>query len=113
MEYNQNLVERVRKALSHVPNVKETKMSSGALFMVDGKVCVTVKHDAISCRIDPELYEMELKKPGCSPMLMKGKEFKGYITVSEEGMKTKKQFDHWINLALDFNKKVKPTKKKK
>src|SRR5579872_2895927 len=113
MEYNEKLVERVRNALAHVPSVKETKMSSGALFMVDGKVCVTVKHDEISCRIDPELYGMELKKPGCSPMLMKGKEFKGYVTVSEEGMKTKKQFDHWIGLALDFNKRAKASKKKK
>ncbi|HZV13151.1 MAG TPA: TfoX/Sxy family protein [Candidatus Kapabacteria bacterium] len=112
MEYNEKLVERVRNALAHVPNVKETKMSSGALFMVDGKVCVTVKYNDISCRIDPELYETEVKKPGCSPMLMKGKEFKGYVTVSEEGMRTKKQFEHWIGLALDFNKKAKPTKKK-
>ncbi|HET7153445.1 MAG TPA: TfoX/Sxy family protein [Candidatus Kapabacteria bacterium] len=113
MGFNEKLVEKVRKALAKTPNVKEVKMSSGALFMVDGKVCVTVKNDDLSCRIDPVIYEKEVKKPGCGPMLMKGREFKGHITISEEGMKTKKQFDHWITLALEYNKVVKPTAKKK
>jgi hypothetical protein len=27
-------------------------------------------------------------------------------------MKTKKQFDHWIGLALDFNKRAKASKKR-
>jgi hypothetical protein len=28
-------------------------------------------------------------------------------------MRTKKAFDHWIDLALDFNKKAKSSRKKK
>jgi hypothetical protein len=42
-----------------------------------------------------------------------GKPMKGYVYVNEEGMKTKKQFDYWINLCIDFNKKAKAVKKKK
>lgn len=34
-------------------------------------------------------------------------------TVSIESMKTKKEFDYWINLCLKFNKKAKVAKKKK
>lgn len=36
---------------------------------------------------------------------------KGYVMIDETGIK--KQFDYWIDLALDFNKKAKPSKKKK
>jgi hypothetical protein len=35
------------------------------------------------------------------------KPMKGYVFVSHEGIKTKKQFDYWINLCLEFNKKAK------
>jgi hypothetical protein len=33
--------------------------------------------------------------------------------VTEEGIKTKKHLDYWIQLALEFNKLAKPSKKKK
>ena len=46
-------------------------------------------------------------------MVFRGKTMKGYVYVSEEGMKTKKEFDYWIGLCLDFNKKAKAAKKKK
>ena len=36
-----------------------------------------------------------------------------YVMIDETGMKTQKDFDYWINLALDFNKKAKASKKKK
>ena len=46
-------------------------------------------------------------------MVFTGKPMKGYVFVAKEGMKTKKQFDYWINLCLTFNKKAKASKKKK
>ena len=47
-------------------------------------------------------------------MTMKtGREYKGYIGVNEEGRKTQKDFEFWLNLALDFNKKAKAAPKKK
>ncbi|MDO9001801.1 MAG: hypothetical protein Q7W45_18685 [Bacteroidota bacterium] len=36
-----------------------------------------------------------------------------YIMIEEIGMKSKKDFDFWINLALDFNKNAKSSKKGK
>jgi hypothetical protein len=38
---------------------------------------------------------------------------KGYVMIDASGMKSKKDFDYWINLALDFNKKAKASKKRK
>jgi hypothetical protein len=42
-----------------------------------------------------------------------GKSMKGYIFVDEEGIKSKADFDYWINLCLDFNSIAKASKKKK
>ena len=40
------------------------------------------------------------------------KPMKGYIMIDDTGMNTKEAFEYWINLALDFNKKAKQSKKK-
>ena len=38
---------------------------------------------------------------------------KGYVMVDDTGMKTKKEFEYWINLCLEFNEKGESSKKKK
>jgi len=87
-------------------------MFGGIAFMVDGKMCVTVRDDRIMCRIDPLLHGECVSKPGCSTVIMKGKEYKGYIYVNEQSVITKKQLDFWVALALEFNPKAKASKKK-
>jgi len=110
MAYSQKLAERIRKAFNGIPNVEEKKMFRGIAFMLNDKMCITVGGDEMMCRIDPALHEASIKRKGCRTMKMKGREYKGWILVSEEGMKTKKDFDHWINLALEFNKRAKSSK---
>ena len=81
--------------------------------MLNYKMCVGVVKDELMCRIDPELYEAALEKTGCREMDFTGRPMKGWIFVDETGMKAKKDFEYWITLALDFNKKAKSSKKKK
>jgi hypothetical protein len=37
---------------------------------------------------------------------------KGYVMIDDTGMKSQKDFDYWIDLSLDFNKRAKSSKKK-
>ena len=113
MAYNEQLTKRVREALAHLSGVEEKRMFRGVTFMVNGKMCISTGDDKIMCRIDPALHEEAIKKKGCRTVTMKGREYKGYVYISEEGIKTKKDFDYWIGLALDFNKKAKASPKKK
>ncbi len=87
-------------------------MFRGICFMVNGKMCVCVGPANIMCRFDPELTEEVLERPGCSPMKRNGKILKGYAYIDEEGFKSRKDFEYWINLSLSFNKKAKASKKK-
>ena len=113
MPYDEKLAARIRKALSHLPKVEEKKMFRGITFMVNGKMCVNVSGDDMMCRFDPALQETVAVQTGFRPMIMKGKEYKGYCYVSAEGIKSKKDFDYWINICLDFNGKAKASKKAK
>lgn len=112
MAYSQQIADRIREALMNLPVVEEKKMFGGVCFMVDGKMCVGVIKDEMMCRIDPELEEMVLQKTGCRQMdFQKTRHMAGYVYISDEGMRSKKNFDYWINLCLDFNSRVPASKK--
>ena len=112
MAYNKALAERIREAIWHLPKVEEKEMFGGMCYMVNGKMCIGIIDDKMMCRIDPDIYEAALERKGCREMDFTGKPMKGYVFVSEEGLKTKRDFDYWIGLCLEFNKKAKASKKK-
>lgn len=106
MAYSEKLANKIRQALAHIPDVKEKKMFGGLAFMVNGKMCLTAGSDRMMCRIDPAIHETVVKKNGCRTVIMRGKEYKGWIYVSEEILQARDTFDYWVDLALDFNNKI-------
>ena len=112
MAYNEKLVDKIRESLQYLDDVEEKKMFRGVTFMVNGKMCVSVSGDEMMCRFDPARQEEVVERKGFRTMIMKNKELKGYGYVSEEGIRSAKDFDYWINLSLDFNKFAKASKKK-
>jgi len=115
MAYNISLANRIRKFLATHTNkkVEEKKMFRGLTFMVNDKMCVTVSNDNLMCRFEPALQDEVAEKNGFQPMITKGREYKGYCYVSENGYKLKKDFEYWLHLCLTFNDKAKTTKRKK
>jgi TfoX/Sxy family transcriptional regulator of competence genes len=114
MAYNEKIADQVREliALTH-ENVEEKKMFGGLCFMVNDKMCVGVEQERLMVRLDPERTEEVMEKEGCRPMDFTGKVMKGFVFVDAEVLKTKRQLEYWIQLALEYNKKAKPSKKKK
>lgn len=113
MPYDEKLAGRIREALANQPHVEEKEMFGGICFMVNQKMCICTRDEHIMCRIGPEAYEAALERNGCSPMELGGRTMKGFVFVSREAMKTKKDFDQWIQLSLAFNKEARVYKKKK
>lgn len=113
MAYNQKLADRIRESLMDLQHVEEKHMFGGVCFMLNGKMCIGVVKDEMMCRIDPSLDEKVLLMSGCRPMDFSGKPMKGYVFVSDEGFKTNREFDFWVNLCIDFNASAKASKKGK
>jgi TfoX/Sxy family transcriptional regulator of competence genes len=113
MAYNEQLAHRIREHLTKVPNVEEKAMMGGLTFMVNDKMTVGIIKDEMMCRIDPDLHEMSVKKTGCHTMDFMKRPMKGFVMISDEGMRSEKDFDYWINLCLEFNKRSKSSKKKR
>jgi TfoX/Sxy family transcriptional regulator of competence genes len=113
MAYNENLANRVREQLATLSNIEEKEMMGGLTFMVNNKMCIGIIKDEMMCRIDPNFHEIAIEKTGCRTMDFTKRPMKGYVMVDDTGMKSKKEFDYWINLCLEFNGKAKTSKKKK
>ena len=109
---NEQLTARIREALRDIPAVEEKKMFRGIAFMVNGKMCVTASDTHMMCRIDPSLHDEAVKKKGCHTMVLGGREYRGYVQIDEDAIKSKKDLSFWIKLALDFNPRAKASKKK-
>jgi len=113
MAYNEKLAKRTREiiALTHT-NVEEKAMFGGLCFMVNNKMCVGVEKEKLMVRLNPEIFDEVMEREGCKPMDFTGKIMKGYVFVDIEALNTKKKLEYWIQLALEFNKIAKVSKKK-
>lgn len=80
--------------------------------MYNGKMCIGVVKDEMMCRIDPSIHDMVVEKTGCHTMDFTKRPMKGFVLIDESGMKSKKDFDFWVDLALDYTKHAKVSKKK-
>ena len=114
MSFDEKLANRTRELISKThPITEEKKMFGGLCFMVDHKMCIGVERDRMMVRLDPARYEEVLEKEGCSPMDFTGKPMRGYVFVDKDVLRTQKQLNYWVQLALQYNIVAKASKKKK
>lgn len=114
MPYDEDLANKARELIALTrENVEEKKMFGGLCFMVNDKMLIGVVQDRLMVRIDPVIYDDLIAEGECRPMDFTGKTMKSFVFVESEFLKTKSNFEHWIDLAMQYNKIVKPTKKKR
>ena len=112
MPHDEVLANRVRAALGRVDNVEEKKMFGGITFMVNGKMCVSVGKSRIMCRIDPAIHDAALERNGTRTVVMKGREYRGYVHVAADAVASDADLNYWIKLALNYNKQASASKRK-
>ena len=112
MPYSERLVNIIREAFVDLTDVEEKKMFRGMCFMVNGKMCICISGNELMCRVGPDIYEEALEKDGTRSMVNHGRTMKGFVYVSEDVLKTKADFDYWINNSLAYNKFAKASKPK-
>ena len=112
--YNEKLADRTREIISLThKKVIEKKMFGGLCFMVNDKMCVGVEQERLMVRLDPARYDEVIDKEGCKPMDFTGKVMKGFVFVDVDTLNTNKKLKYWIDLALEYNKTAKVSRKKK
>lgn len=114
MAYNEKLADQTREMIAKThKKVEEKKMFGGLCFMVNDKMCIGVEKERLMVRIDPAVYDEVIEKEGCMPMDFTGKVMKGFVFVDADVLDTKSKLNYWVQLALQYNKIAKASKKKK
>lgn len=114
MAYDEFLADRISQFFrGKIVPFETKKMMGGLCFMVDGKMCVGVVKNEVMARIDPEIYEESITKPGCKEMNFTGRPMRGYVFLTDDATDLDEDLSRWLQLALDFNPKAKASKKRK
>src|SRR6266705_1537572 len=103
MPRDEALADRVKAALARIPRVEQKRMFGGITFMVRGKMCVSAGAERLMCRIDPAIHDAALQHRGCRTVVMNGRQYRGYVHVDGDAVRSERELGRWIRLALDFN----------
>jgi TfoX/Sxy family transcriptional regulator of competence genes len=106
MAYSEELVERIREALRGESDVREISMFGGRCFMLNGKLFACAAKEEYLFRVGRKHLDEAFAKPGSRPMVNNGRISKGFLFVNKDFVGTKEEFEHWINLCLDFNQSL-------
>lgn len=106
MAHNEELAERMRAQLKSVRGVVEKKMFGGIGFLVNGNMACGVNKQDLIVRLSDEDFEKATKQKHVRIFDMTGRPMKGWIMVSEEGYKSDKVLEGWIEKGIAFAKSL-------
>ena len=102
MAFDEQLAERVRKAVKGQAGLVEKKMFGGIAFLIDGNMSVGIHGDELIVRIDPDETGAALKEPGVRPFDISGRPMKGWLLVGGNGIEGSKSLGKWIRRGVDY-----------
>ena len=111
--YDEDLAERIRELLGDIGvGVREQKMFGGLAFLVNGHMAVAASGEGgVLVGVDPADAATLLTKPHTRPMVMRGREMAGWIRVSEQGVRTKRQLTPWVRRGVDHARSTPPKRR--
>lgn len=98
MAYDEDLAHRVRELLGGMAGVDEKPMFGGLAFLLAGNMAVCVSgRGGLMVRVPPEETEALTAREHVEPMVMGGREVRGWIRVGTDGLTTKRQLRGWVD----------------
>jgi TfoX/Sxy family transcriptional regulator of competence genes len=109
MAYDTELVDRIRELLATERGVDEKRMFGGLAFLINGHMTVAASREGgLLVRVPPHQTDKLLERAHASPMVMAGREARGWLRVDSAGLKTKRQLADWVARSLDHVRSLPP-----
>ena len=107
MAFDEHLANRVRELLSTERGVQEKAMFGGLAFLIGGNMAVAASSKGgLMVRVPPADTESLLMRRHVSPMVMSGRETRGWVRVSDDGVKNTRQLQSWVSLGVAYAKSL-------
>jgi TfoX/Sxy family transcriptional regulator of competence genes len=109
MAYDEDLANRIRELLGSEKGVEEKRMFGGLAFLINGNMSVAVSgQGGLLVRVQPEDTDKLLQRAHVSPMVMAGREARGWLRVDAEGVQTKRQLLGWVKRGVGYARSLAP-----
>jgi TfoX/Sxy family transcriptional regulator of competence genes len=109
MAYDEDLAGRIRELVGGVKGVEEKRMFGGLAFLINGNMSVAASgKGGLMVRVPQEETADLLKREHTEPMVMAGRETRGWLRVSDDGIKTKRQLQAWVTRGVDYARSLPP-----
>jgi TfoX/Sxy family transcriptional regulator of competence genes len=88
MPFDEEIENRIGKAISRWKNTQAKKMFGGVCHLLDGNMFCGVYKEFLILRLGEEVSRGALKSPFVRPFDITGKPMKGWVMVEKEGFKS-------------------------
>ncbi|OAN35776.1 TfoX/Sxy family protein [Mycolicibacterium iranicum] len=107
MAYDAELADRIRELIAAEHGVEEKRMFGGLAFLINGNMSVAVSSKGgLLVRVPPGETETLLARDHAEPMVMAGRETRGWLRVAPDGVKTKRQLSPWVTRGVAYAKSL-------
>jgi len=101
MAYDEDLANRIRELLADELGVIEKRMFGGLAFLIGGHMSVAVMgQGGLMLHCELEQTQKLLAKPHAAPLIMRGREMRGWVRVAEEGLATRRALKTWVERGV-------------
>lgn len=108
MAYDKELAHRIRENLSGEAGVVEKPMFGGLAFLIDGNMALAASgKGGLMVRSDPA-DESTLAEAGVSPMVMRGRELKGWLRVTADVIDADDALTKWVRHGVAYARTLPP-----
>lgn len=109
MAYDEDLANRIRELVSTESSVEEKRMFGGLAFLINGNMSVAVSgQGGLLVRVPPQDTDKFVERAHVSPMVMAGREVRGWLRVAAAGVQTKRQLDSWVARGVGYARSLPP-----
>ena len=109
MPYDEKLADRIRKLIPIGKTYSEKRMFGGLAFLLDGHMQIAASgKGGILVRVHPDKSEEFVIDKNVEIAIMRGKEMKGWLRVTEENLSTKAKLKKWFDLSLSYVESLPP-----
>jgi hypothetical protein len=103
MAYDEELADRMRELIGGEAGLTEQKMFGGLAFLIGGNMAVAASgQGGALVRVDPARSEKIVATTSARPMEMRGREMSGWLRVSSDDLRTKRQLAKWVTIGVTY-----------
>ena len=78
------------------------EMFGGLAFLINGHMAVAASREGgLLVRVPPQETDKLLDRAHVSPMVMAGREARGWLRIDPDGLKTKRQLARWVDRGVN------------